>query len=98
MNWKLLVGGIVLLPFVLYAALYVVACLFFGVPKYLGPVSDHFDGQAFHNLVPIVRPHGPGRFLFARLWKYLWREAEGRPDPNWPVWVDDPPGPPPPER
>lgn len=94
----MIVIGLLLLPPVLYGALYFAACFFLSVPRYHGPVTDHFDGQTFHNRVLIERPQRPGRFLVMRIWSYLWREVRRRPEPGWPVWVNDPPGPQPSEK
>jgi len=40
-------------------------CLF-AAPRYHGPVSDHFDGDRFHNDVPRPRAGGLFRWLFER--------------------------------
>jgi L-ascorbate metabolism protein UlaG (beta-lactamase superfamily) len=61
-------------------------------------VSDHFDGRKFHNQEAIERPRDIGRFISLRLFKYLTRAVQDRPDPGWPVWINDPPGSPPPQR
>lgn len=56
-------------------------------PPYRGPNSDHFDGARFHNLEPTE--HEAGALL-----KWMMNRDEG----PWRKWVDDPPGPKPPER
>jgi L-ascorbate metabolism protein UlaG (beta-lactamase superfamily) len=56
-------------------------------PRYRGPKSDHFDGRQFHNHASGWQ--SGGSFLKWQLTK--------EPQP-WPVWIDDVPGPPPPER
>ncbi len=56
-------------------------------PHYQGPVTDHFDGEHFHN-----RERGwqsEGSFLKWQMTKM--------PTP-WPEWIDGQPGPPPPAR
>jgi L-ascorbate metabolism protein UlaG (beta-lactamase superfamily) len=70
----------------------------YAVPRYRGPVSDHFDGRKFHNQVAIERLRGTGRIIFTRLWEYLVRAVQNRPEPGWPVWIDDPAGSPPTPR
>ena len=59
----------------------------FSAPRYEGPRSDHFDGERFHNLDR--REQSRGAFL---KWM-LTRERT-----PWPDWVDDDPGPRPPDR
>ncbi|RKQ95789.1 L-ascorbate metabolism protein UlaG (beta-lactamase superfamily) [Kushneria sinocarnis] len=56
--------------------------------RYRGPVSDHFDGERFHN-VPPLPPRAPGAFR-------QWRE-ERRQRPAW-QWRDLAVGPTPPAR
>src|SRR5689334_19356373 len=54
-------------------------------PHYRGAVTDHFDGECFHN-----REHASqGSFL-------EWQMTRER--GFWPGWVDDAPGAPPPRR
>ena len=54
-------------------------------PHYHGPVSDHFDGERFHNRERERR---------ASFWKWQSTREPG----FWPAWVDAAPGPPPPHR
>ena len=54
-------------------------------PHYHGPISDHFDGERFHNREEARQ----GSFL-----KWQLRRERG----FWPAWVDEAPGPPPPRR
>ncbi len=56
-------------------------------PRYRGAVSDHFDGDHFHNLEPGWQSEGS--FL-----KWQLNRKRG----SWPDWIDTPPGPPPPHR
>lgn len=56
-------------------------------PHYHGPHTDHFDGERFHNLDPVV--HEPGSVL---KWQ-LERERN-----TWPEWIDSKPGEAPPRR
>lgn len=63
-------------------------CFLLGAPGYEGPVSDHFDGERFHNL----GPEGEKGFLAFLRWRFA-REPGA-----WPERIDAPPGPPPPER
>src|SRR5205085_8199269 len=51
-------------------------------PRYDGPVSDHFDGERFHNLEDRAREEGS--FL-----KWQWTRKPG----FWPDWIDSPLGP-----
>lgn len=53
---------------------------------YVGEVSDHFDGRRFFNPEP---DHS-----FADMIKWLWQMIPV----EWPIWVDDPPQPKPPDR
>lgn len=57
-------------------------------PHYQGPHSDHFDGKRFHNILD-AEPHGAGAML-----KWMTDRQPG----FWRDWVDEAPGPPPPER
>ncbi len=59
----------------------------FASTHYRGPVTDHFDGERFHNLEFVRREEGS--FL-------KWQATRGR--IVWPPWVDAPYGPPPPRR
>jgi len=69
-------------PYIVPAALLLAALMAatptWGAGGYTGPVSDHFDGQRFHNDIP---DHG-----FSDMVKWLW-EME---TVSWPEWVDDP--------
>lgn len=56
--------------------------------RYRGPITDHFDGEHFHNPENGV-PRGTGGLL-----QWL---ANRHPAP-WKKWIDSPPGPPPPSR
>jgi L-ascorbate metabolism protein UlaG (beta-lactamase superfamily) len=68
-----------------------------GVPRYDGPVSDHFDGRHFHN--PDVSPQrGLGRYLGMRLSAWAKHRVAGKTNTGWPEWVNDPPQAPPPAR
>lgn len=58
-------------------------------PPYEGPVTDHFDGKHFFNPGEPPVEHGPGAIL-----KWQMNRDEG----PWRTWIDEPPGPPPPER
>lgn len=60
--------------------------LLIAAPHYHGPVTDHFDGERFHNQDAAVHDE-EGSFL-------QWQLT--RQPGFWPDWVDDPPGPPPP--
>lgn len=55
---------------------------------YAGPVSDHFDGKAFSNLDPI-----PDKSTADVM---RWQRTRVR--QPWTEWIDEPPGPKPPER
>src|SRR5688572_27965824 len=66
----------------------VLGCCAFASPGYNGPVSDHFDGEEFHNQETRQRPG-----FFGLLEWQLSRE----PDP-WRDWTDAAPGPRPAER
>jgi L-ascorbate metabolism protein UlaG (beta-lactamase superfamily) len=70
------------------AALGVVAeRMMFAAPHYHGPVTDHFDGERFHN-------HGGGWQTGGSFLKW---QVTKKPGP-WPKWIDAPPGPPPPRQ
>jgi L-ascorbate metabolism protein UlaG (beta-lactamase superfamily) len=70
------------------AALGVVAeRAFIAAPHYRGAVSDHFDGERFHNLESGWQSEGS--FL-------KWQMTRERGE--WPEWIDARPGPPPPRR
>jgi L-ascorbate metabolism protein UlaG (beta-lactamase superfamily) len=56
---------------------------FIAAPRYRGPLTDHFDGQRFHNAAPSVQ----GSFL-----KWMLTRDPG----HWNDWTDAPFGPPPP--
>lgn len=55
---------------------------------YVGPVSDHFDGRRFSNLDPI-----PDKSTSEVM---RWQRTRVR--QPWTEWIDEPPGPRPPER
>jgi L-ascorbate metabolism protein UlaG (beta-lactamase superfamily) len=69
-------------------AIVVAGCCTFSAPGYGGPVSEHFDGEVFVNQVE-VEPKGMSDML-------RWRMTS-EPGP-WPDFVDNQPGPAPPER
>ena len=69
---------------------YTAASFLWGAPRCRGPVTDHFNGETFHNLQPLPL-RGVGRYLWMRL-------TERSDSPPWPAWIDTPPGPPPPMR
>lgn len=69
------------------AALMLSGCLFNG-PRYRGPVSDHFDGEHFHNLEE-PRPFKPFSLVLGAL---------KEPRAPWRPYTDAPPGEPPPKR
>nr|AYM53980.1 hypothetical protein [Pyxidicoccus sp.] len=73
--------------FLLLCAPWLGGCLFAG-SRHQGPVTDHFDGEQFHNLEP-VRRLGVGDVLDA-----LRTEPRGA----WRGYEELPPGKPPPER
>jgi len=60
---------------------------FVAAPHYHGPITDHFDGERFHNPEP-ARQRGS---LFI---KWMLNRQRG----YWRDWLDAPPGPPPPRR
>ncbi|HHH30738.1 MAG TPA: hypothetical protein ENK57_20675, partial [Polyangiaceae bacterium] len=64
-----------------------IGCCSFSGPGHVGPVTDHFDGDAFHNLEPTDHA-GVGKFL-----KWQISREQGA----WEM-KNDPPGEPPPER
>lgn len=70
------------------AAGFLGGCVFAG-PKYRGPVTDHFDGERFHNLVPQPPSAGAGGML-----KWVMNRDPG----PWRSYEEFPPGPPPPHR
>jgi L-ascorbate metabolism protein UlaG (beta-lactamase superfamily) len=77
-------GGLVR---VLLISLLCAGCCEFSGPRWRGRVTDHFDGQTFHNQVP----GEPSLSDFAR-----W--GRSRIPGKWPDYADAPPAPPPPER
>ena len=82
-------GGLVVASaVVLFGATFSVGACVLAVPRYKGPVSDHFDGDAFFN--PWNRTErGPADLV-------KWR-VDRDPGP-WREWTDAPPGRKPPER
>jgi L-ascorbate metabolism protein UlaG (beta-lactamase superfamily) len=59
------------------------------------PVSDHFDGQRYFNPgSPSKEGEGPKRGVFGWIWQWL----AGNDWPEWPEFIDLPPGPPPAAR
>jgi len=73
-------------PIVALLALLSGSC--FSAPAYQGPPSHNFDGTRFRNLAP--RNLASGNDLF--------RWLVTREEPEWPDWIDEEPGPPPPDR
>ena len=65
----------------------VVVALSYSVAGYSGPRSDHFDGARFFNRGGIV--HG-----LPQLVRWVTNRDRG----PWRGWIDDPPGPPPPDK
>src|SRR5438045_2957803 len=61
--------------------------MLFAAPRYRGPVSDHFDGERFHNADPSWQSEGS--FL-----KWQLERERG----FWPEWIESEPGPAPPGR
>ncbi len=61
----------------------------FGAPPYVGPPSDHFDGEEFRNMGPFKEPS---------YWDVLTWKLTGPPSKKWPDWVDFPAAEPPPAR
>src|SRR5579864_372347 len=100
MSWHIVgyvLAGLVALPFMVYGGLYAVSRLLWAVPRYQGPVSDHFDGVKFHNLEPT--PDLTLRSAISiRLIRRVFSNKDNTPEHPWPVWVDDPPQPPLPKR
>src|SRR6185503_16053695 len=64
-------------------------CCAFSSPVYDGPVSDHFDGENFHNQDPSFEQGSVPDLV-----KFL---ANRHPGP-WKEWTEAKPGPPPPRR
>ena len=62
-------------------------CCVFSGPRYVGPVSDHFDGEGFHN-----DPRRPRQLASFLKWR-MNRDAA-----PWPDGIQGEPGPPPVER
>jgi len=60
---------------------------FFAAPRYRGPLSDHFDGERFHN-------SHPGWQRETSFIKWMLNRDRG----PWQAWTDAPFGPPPPRR
>jgi L-ascorbate metabolism protein UlaG (beta-lactamase superfamily) len=71
----------------LLIALLCAGCCEFSGPRWHGRVSDHFDGQHFHNQVP-------GATRFRELVRWRTHRIPGK----WPAFEDVPPAPPPPRR
>ena len=71
----------------LVIALLCAGCCEFSGPRWHGPVTDHFDGQTFHNEIP----GGP---TLAQTFRW----SRGRLPGAWPDFEDAPPAPPPPRR
>ena len=65
-----------------------IGCCSFSGPGHVGPVTDHFDGDTFHNLEPTEHA-GIGNFL-------KWQV--GREQGAWEMKPDETPGEPPPPR
>lgn len=53
----------------------------FGAPRYVGPPSEHFDGERFRNMAPFKEPS---------YWDVLAWKLSGPAAPEWPDWVDIP--------
>ncbi|MBZ0273439.1 MBL fold metallo-hydrolase [bacterium] len=68
-------------------ALSLYGCCPFSADGYRGPVSEHFDGERFHNEVTYE-----GRFFDFLRW------ITNRDKGDWPDWIDAKPGPPPARR
>jgi L-ascorbate metabolism protein UlaG (beta-lactamase superfamily) len=81
---------------VLLTLFYLTVNAVWGVPRYRGEQSDHFDGKVFHNLERAPM-HGFGRYLSMRLAAILKRDVENQ-KPQWPEWIETKPGAPPPQR
>jgi hypothetical protein len=76
-------------------ALLATACSTLGVPRHEGPPSDHFDGETFFNPwleVPATQPSSGGSLRF------IARRLAGSNQGEWPEWVVQAPGEPPPRR
>ncbi len=60
----------------------------FDAPKYRGPLTDHFDGERFHNQVP-TEHEGPGAVLkwMATRKKGPWKRQDTEPGPKPPERV-----------
>ena len=71
----------------LLVSLLCAGCCEFSGPRWHGPVSDHFDGEGFHNEVP-----GEPTLSDIARW------GRGRTPGRWPEFADAQPGPPPPRR
>ena len=65
----------------LFAGLAIAGCQHLGSPPYQGPVSDHFDGERFHN----AEPFEIGALDLVR---YYWQREAG----VWTRKLDTPPG------
>ncbi len=63
-------------------------CCIFSGPRHHGPRSKHFDGNRFHNPMPIKEP-GPGKLI-------KWQVS--RKPGHWEEWTESSPGPAPPRR
>ncbi|MGZ6126429.1 MAG: MBL fold metallo-hydrolase [Myxococcales bacterium] len=72
---------------VLLIALLSAGCCQFSGPRWHGPVTDHFDGESFHNQIP-----GDASLSDIVRWSH------GRIPGKWPAFVDASPAPPPPGR
>jgi L-ascorbate metabolism protein UlaG (beta-lactamase superfamily) len=64
------------------------SCRILSAPRYRGPISDHFDGERFHNEAPLEE----------RGFRDLLRWQLHRNRGPWEPRLDAPPGPPPPVR
>jgi L-ascorbate metabolism protein UlaG (beta-lactamase superfamily) len=78
----------ILTPLALFASAAAIGCCAFSAPGYEGPMSDHFDGRVFQNPSKATE-HGT-----LDLMRWLMSREQG----PWRVWVDEPPGPRPPDR
>lgn len=82
-----------------FIAFYFVVTRLYAVPRYRGPVSDHFDGRHFHNLdAGFARRGGLGSYLMMRLSRKIKPLPPSEAPPVWPEWVETVPGAPPPAR
>lgn len=70
----------------LFAAFWVSGCTSLYNPGYEGPVTEHFNGEGFHN------PWLKGTKSFGDFLKWQWQRQRT----PWPQWLDARPGPPPP--